>query len=108
MKQTAPISLDSFDPEVLAAAREVARRAGVPLESWIASVATPEPPKSTPRRRRADARPQAARPGDNADTGASPQAGDETDQKPAAPAPRKEAMPARRREASVAATAPDT
>ncbi|MGX5775494.1 hypothetical protein [Methylorubrum zatmanii] len=108
MKQTAPISLDSFDPEVLAAAREVARRAGVPLESWIASVATPEPPKPTPRRRRTDARPQAAKPGDNADTGASPQAGDETERKPAAPAPRKEAMPARRREASVAATAPDT
>ncbi|WP_131473081.1 hypothetical protein, partial [Methylorubrum extorquens] len=54
MKQTAPISLDSFDPEVLAAAREVARRAGVPLESWIASVATPDPSKPGPRRRRAD------------------------------------------------------
>ncbi|AWI89983.1 hypothetical protein C0214_17960 [Methylobacterium sp. DM1] len=55
MKQTASISLDSFDPEVLAAAREVARRAGVPLESWIASVAVPETAKPGPRRRRADA-----------------------------------------------------
>ncbi len=55
MKQTASISLDSFDPEVLAAAREVARRAGVPLESWIASVAVPETAKPGSRRRRADA-----------------------------------------------------
>nr|WP_318284170.1 hypothetical protein [Methylobacterium sp. NI91] len=55
MKQTASISLDSFDPEVLAAAREVARRAGVPLESWIASVAVPETAKPGPRRRRVDA-----------------------------------------------------
>lgn len=38
MSKTAPISIDSFDPEVLAAAREVAKRAGVPLESWIESV----------------------------------------------------------------------
>ena len=53
MKQTASISLDSFDPEVLAAAREVARRAGVPLEAWIESVAKPEKP--APRRRRSDA-----------------------------------------------------
>ncbi|WP_411902962.1 hypothetical protein [Methylorubrum thiocyanatum] len=57
MKQTAPISLDSFDPEVLAAAREVARRAGVPLETWIASVAAPTPSKPAPRRRRSDAAP---------------------------------------------------
>ncbi|MFJ7834543.1 hypothetical protein ACIQX0_09830, partial [Methylobacterium sp. NPDC097213] len=56
MKQTAPISLDSFDPEVLAAAREVARRAGVPLESWIESVARPDKP--APRRRRTDVAPQ--------------------------------------------------
>ena len=56
MKQTAPISLDSFDPEVLAAAREVARRAGVPLESWIESVAKPDKP--APRRRRTDVAPQ--------------------------------------------------
>lgn len=44
MSKTAPISIDSFDPEVLAAAREVAKRAGVPLESWIESVTGPAQP----------------------------------------------------------------
>ncbi|MFY9293533.1 MAG: hypothetical protein WAP03_22950, partial [Methylorubrum rhodinum] len=60
MSKTAPISIDSFDPEVLAAAREVAKRAGVPLESWIESVTAPtqatpagrrEPPAAGPDRR---------------------------------------------------------
>ncbi len=45
MSKTAPISIDSFDPEVLAAAREVAKRAGVPLESWIESVTGPAQPR---------------------------------------------------------------
>ncbi len=44
MSKTASISIDSFDPEVLAAAREVAKRAGVPLESWIESVTGPAQP----------------------------------------------------------------
>ena len=44
MSKTAPISIDSFDPEVLAAAREVAKRAGVPLESWIETVTGPAQP----------------------------------------------------------------
>ncbi|WP_267420888.1 hypothetical protein [Methylobacterium sp. GC_Met_2] len=38
MTRTAMPQLDSFDPEVLDAARDVAARAGVPLETWIASV----------------------------------------------------------------------
>ncbi|GAB6845057.1 localization factor PodJL [Methylorubrum rhodinum] len=73
MSKTAPISIDSFDPEVLAAAREVAKRAGVPLESWIESVTAPtqstpagrrEPPAAGPDRRQeiAEAAPAAALP----------------------------------------------
>ncbi|WP_342150629.1 hypothetical protein [Methylorubrum sp. SB2] len=69
MSKTAPISIDSFDPEVLAAAREVAKRAGVPLESWIESVAGPAqvtaggkpseaPPEAAPAQ--AEAEPQEA------------------------------------------------
>ncbi|KQQ12989.1 hypothetical protein ASF53_12350 [Methylobacterium sp. Leaf123] len=105
MKQTAPISLDSFDPEVLAAAREVARRAGVPLESWIASVATPDPVKPGPRRRRADATPQAR------ETGAEParQVGGRAPEK--APASRKDGPQHKRREAGQGAPeaeAPET
>ncbi|MGU3665596.1 hypothetical protein ACLBX9_15560 [Methylobacterium sp. A49B] len=42
MTSTAMPQLDSFDPEVLDAARDVAARAGVPLETWIASV-VPQP-----------------------------------------------------------------
>ncbi|MCJ2020883.1 hypothetical protein MKK84_26260 [Methylobacterium sp. E-065] len=42
MTRTAMPQLDSFDPEVLDAARDVAARAGVPLETWIASV-VPQP-----------------------------------------------------------------
>ena len=74
MSKTAPISIDSFDPEVLAAAREVAKRAGVPLESWIESVTAPaqakpdarsERPASEPERRQetseAAAKPDEAR-----------------------------------------------
>ena len=38
MTRNAMPQLDSFDPEVLDAARDVAARAGVPLETWIASV----------------------------------------------------------------------
>ncbi|TXM89676.1 hypothetical protein [Methylobacterium sp. WL116] len=38
MTRTATPSFDNFDPDVLDAARDVARRAGVPLETWIASV----------------------------------------------------------------------
>lgn len=38
MRRNATLSLDDLDPEVLDAARDVARRAGVPLESWIESV----------------------------------------------------------------------
>ncbi|MCP1549137.1 MULTISPECIES: tetratricopeptide repeat protein [Methylorubrum] len=104
MKQTAPISLDSFDPEVLAAAREVARRAGVPLESWIASVATPDPSKPGPRRRRADAVPQAREAG--AETAR--QVGGRATEKAPAPTPRKDGPQHKRREAAHAAEAPET
>lgn len=38
MNRNATSHFDSFDPEVIEAARDVASRAGVPLESWIASV----------------------------------------------------------------------
>lgn len=42
MRRTATLSLEGFDPDVIEAAREVAERAGVPLEAWIASVVGPE------------------------------------------------------------------
>ncbi|TFZ59602.1 hypothetical protein E4V01_06510 [Methylorubrum sp. Q1] len=101
MKQTAPISLDSFDPEVLAAAREVARRAGVPLESWIASVATPDPSKPGPRRRRADAASPAS------EAGAEPTrlVGGRATEKAPTPASRKDGPSHRRREAVQGASA---
>ena len=38
MNRNAISHFDSFDPEVIEAARDVASRAGVPLEAWIASV----------------------------------------------------------------------
>ncbi len=43
MTRSAPIDLDGFDPDILGAARDVARRAGVPVETWIASIVTPDP-----------------------------------------------------------------
>ncbi|WP_375465487.1 hypothetical protein [uncultured Methylobacterium sp.] len=47
MTRNAMPSFDSFDPDVLEAARDVARRAGVPLETWIASV-VPDAAKRNP------------------------------------------------------------
>ncbi|MEL6060332.1 MULTISPECIES: SEL1-like repeat protein [unclassified Methylobacterium] len=67
MTRTAMPQLDSFDPEVLDAARDVAARAGVPLETWIASV-VPQPQAGLPgnrrqrRRLRAEQLDRAARP----------------------------------------------
>jgi len=43
MTRSAPIDLDGFDPDILGAARDVARRAGVPVETWIASIVTADP-----------------------------------------------------------------
>jgi localization factor PodJL len=63
MTSSAMPQLDSFDPEVLDAARDVAARAGVPLETWIASV-VPQPKAGSPgnrrqrRRQRAEQLPQ--------------------------------------------------
>ncbi|SDM65121.1 localization factor PodJL [Methylobacterium phyllostachyos] len=51
MTRTAMPQLDSFDPEVLDAARDVAARAGVPLETWIASV-VPQSQSGAPGNRR--------------------------------------------------------
>jgi len=51
MTRTAMPQLDSFDPEVLDAARDVAARAGVPLETWIASV-VPQSQAGAPSNRR--------------------------------------------------------
>ena len=51
MTRSAMPQLDSFDPEVLDAARDVAARAGVPLETWIASV-VPQQQSGTPASRR--------------------------------------------------------
>lgn len=63
MTSSAMPQLDSFDPEVLDAARDVAARAGVPLETWIASV-VPQSKAGSPgnrrqrRRQRAEQLPQ--------------------------------------------------
>lgn len=57
MTRTATPSFDNFDPDVLDAARDVARRAGVPLETWIASVV---PDKAKPASAKATTK-QAAR-----------------------------------------------
>ncbi|MCJ2090574.1 hypothetical protein MKK88_32015 [Methylobacterium sp. E-005] len=51
MTHTAMPQLDSFDPEVLDAARDVAARAGVPLETWIASVVPQQQPGTAGNRR---------------------------------------------------------
>lgn len=51
MTRSAMPQLDSFDPEVLDAARDVAARAGVPLETWIASV-VPQAQVGSPGNRR--------------------------------------------------------
>ena len=48
MTRTAKPNFDSFDPDVLEAARDVARRAGIPLEEWIAR----NVPRGGQRRRR--------------------------------------------------------
>ncbi|GJE16512.1 tetratricopeptide repeat protein [Methylobacterium marchantiae] len=51
MKRTATLDLEGFDPEILDAARDVARRAGVPVETWIASIVSPEQKPKARRRR---------------------------------------------------------
>ena len=58
MTRNANPSFDGFDPDVLDAAREVARRAGVPLETWMASVL---PAEKKPARRRRSAQEPAGR-----------------------------------------------
>ncbi|AWN36222.1 SEL1-like repeat protein [Methylobacterium radiodurans] len=59
MTRTAKPNFDSFDPDVLEAARDVARRAGIPLEEWIAQ----NVPQAGQRRRRPGEMPrQAERP----------------------------------------------
>ncbi|MGU3537194.1 hypothetical protein [Methylobacterium sp. A54F] len=80
MTRNATPSLDSFDPDVLDAARDVARRAGVPLETWLASVVPggvsegrkrgrPQPNSEAPRPKRTAAEapmPRAAKPAKSA------------------------------------------
>ncbi|MCJ2034386.1 hypothetical protein [Methylobacterium sp. J-068] len=41
MTRNATLNLEGFDPDVLEAARDVARRAGIPVETWIASIVEP-------------------------------------------------------------------
>ncbi|MCJ2141395.1 hypothetical protein [Methylobacterium sp. E-066] len=63
MTRNAMPQLDSFDPEVLDAARDVAARAGVPLETWIASVVPQQQGlQGNRRQRRRQRAEQAARP----------------------------------------------
>ena len=42
MTRNATLDLEGFDPDVLEAARDVARRAGIPVETWIASIVDPQ------------------------------------------------------------------
>ncbi|GJD88133.1 hypothetical protein BHAOGJBA_1645 [Methylobacterium hispanicum] len=56
MTRTAKPDFHSFDPDVLEAARDVARRAGIPLEEWIAR----NVPQGGPRRRRPGDQPRKA------------------------------------------------
>lgn len=64
MTRNAMPNLASFDPEVLDAARDVARRAGMPLEAWIESVVRSgrQDPKGRRRRPRPDVEAPAAEP----------------------------------------------
>ena len=60
MKRHATLNLDGFDPEIIEAARDVARRAGVPVEAWIASIVSPEAkPKHRRRRTQTEAQTRA-------------------------------------------------
>ncbi|MCJ2060433.1 hypothetical protein MKL09_28395 [Methylobacterium sp. J-048] len=69
MTRNAMPQLDSFDPEVLDAARDVAARAGVPLETWIASVVPQQQSVQANRRARRRPRPEkAVRPEDRLDS----------------------------------------
>lgn len=52
MKRNATLNLKGLDPEVLDAARDVARRAGVPVETWIAAVVEAEEKPPSRRKRR--------------------------------------------------------
>jgi localization factor PodJL len=54
MNRIASSHFDSFDPEVIEAARDVANRAGVPLEAWIASVMPQTNAPMTSRSHRSD------------------------------------------------------
>ncbi|KQP50423.1 tetratricopeptide repeat protein [Methylobacterium sp. Leaf108] len=51
MKRNATLNLKGLDPDVLDAARDVARRAGIPLETWIASVVEQEAEPHARRKR---------------------------------------------------------
>ncbi|KQP31299.1 hypothetical protein ASF49_11240 [Methylobacterium sp. Leaf104] len=42
MTRNATLDLEGFDPDVLEAARDMARRAGIPVETWIASIVEPD------------------------------------------------------------------
>ncbi|GEP10421.1 tetratricopeptide repeat protein [Methylobacterium gnaphalii] len=86
MRRTATLSLEGFDPDVIEAAREVAQRAGVPLETWIASVVAPEKAEAKPATTRQ--RNRAAR----SETVAAPEA--QAAKRAAEPAPAPEASAA--------------
>ncbi|MCJ2129644.1 tetratricopeptide repeat protein [Methylobacterium sp. E-045] len=62
MKRNATLNLEKFDPEVLDAARDVARRAGVPVEAWIASIVSPDQKPKARRSRNSSSTPHPARP----------------------------------------------
>ncbi|WP_187273329.1 hypothetical protein, partial [Methylobacterium sp. WL19] len=62
MKRNATLNLEEFDPEVLDAARDVARRAGVPVEAWIASIVSPDQKPKARRSRTSSSTHHLARP----------------------------------------------
>ena len=73
MTRNATLSLEGFDPDVLEAARDVARRAGVPVETWIASIVEPGAVTAQATEAKAveanatEARPVEGRPGERTD-----------------------------------------
>lgn len=67
MTRNATLDLEGFDPDVLEAARDVARRAGIPVETWIASIVDPHALVDKAAPESPGAQPQAA-PGATAET----------------------------------------
>ena len=74
MTRNATLDLEGFDPDVLEAARDVARRAGIPVETWIASIVDPRAlaDKAEPESRSAQPQPAPVAPAEPTPVAAAP------------------------------------